>query len=152
MTHAAGQGRPRDMTFARALSLAATVLLAACSSHASSSGNSTGPTMSGAGMVSTVPPGSPADGACQGLDEKACDAAPDCRSTFEVGVTAWDAKSKGTEVRPRYAGCRLGSRVSCTKPSMNCDEPDPACEAAGLRIHWSGGCHQGCVRSANCEP
>ncbi len=102
-------------------------------------------------MVSTVPPGSPSDGACQGLDVTACDANPECRSTFEVSVTAYEAKTKHAQVTPRYAGCRLGHLVSCMKPGLNCDEPDPACEAAGLQIHWAGGCHQGCVRYANCE-
>jgi hypothetical protein len=76
-------------------------------------------------------------GPCAQLDEAACEAKAECHAEWT------DAKA--------YVGCLAGRPVSCTKPSTNCDAPDPKCEAVGLRVQWVNDCHQNCVAASACS-
>jgi hypothetical protein len=89
--------------------------------------------------------------ACSSFDERMCSTQPGCHPEF-----GWPYECRGERCVPTsfgFTGCHAGATVICTKPTTNCDEPDPPCEREGAyRVQWIGICHEGCVPVKNCAP
>src|SRR5687767_9546849 len=123
------------------------LLVAACSAKSPPPVHSGDARTAPATPTNAPPMRPPAAIPCEALDPVGCEQAGDCHAEFAIkpGCSGSTCMT--------FAKCRTGNTASCTKPSTNCDEPDPKCEQHGdFRVKWVSGCHEGCVRTADCSP
>jgi hypothetical protein len=88
----------------------------------------------------------PAEPACAGLAQSACDQSPVCHSLFGEGNQCGCAVAGCCM---QFLGCAEGKKANC-EAQVACTIPSPVC-GGDYVPSYANACYEGCVRKSECQ-